>query len=187
MPLAGRMSLRIAASLLSALVAACARDAGSVPLVAPYDAGDRLGAVHAIWNNTGEERGFAAGGRLKEPEVRFRYRLDARNRSTDKLFLRLENPELVDDTGLALAQATAALGCVLGVGESEGVLAGEVWIPKSAANRVSGLRVSHFAVPLGERALKRYREWLLQGRPNEAAQIEAEIAKQAAAPPCTTG
>jgi hypothetical protein len=169
---------------LAALLAACSRDQGTVSLVPPYDDGDKLGTVHATWDNTGEERGFAAGTRLKEPEVRFRYRLDVRNRSDDKLFLRLENPEFVDDNGLAVGQAPAKVECTLQTGESKDVLTGELWVPKSAAPSVRSLRVSRFAVALGERPLRRYREWLLRGRPNEAAQIDAEIAIQAAVPAC---
>jgi len=163
--------------------AGCSRDSHTLPMVPPYT-DDAEGVITASWNNIGEERAFSGGARLKEPEVRFRYRLDARNDSDEKLFARLAEMQLVDRQGLALASDPARIECTLNSGETPGVLVGELWVPKSNAEAVHGFHVSRFAVPLGTRGVERYREWLLQGRPSQTAQVDAEIAQLAAAPPC---
>lgn len=170
--------------VFAALFVACSRDRGEVVLLAPYDDGEKLGAVHATWDNTGEQRGFAGGDRLAEPEVRFRYRVDARNRGDDKVFLRLAAAELLDDSGLPLGRAGEQVECLLASGETRGILSGEIWIPASKVKGVRSLHVRHFAAPLGGRGVKRYREWLLQGRADDAARVDAEIAQQAGVQAC---
>ncbi|HUI26522.1 MAG TPA: hypothetical protein VL403_10600 [Candidatus Kryptonia bacterium] len=166
------------------LLAGCARENNSVRLVAPFDEHAGLGEVVAAWRNTGEERAFAGGTRLKQAEVRFQYRADVRNNAGDRLFVRLADFQLVGSDGLALASDFAAVGCTLNAGVTEAVLAGEVWLPQSQADAVRGFHVAHLAVPLGQRGLARYREWLLQSRPGHTAGIDIELAQYAAAPPC---
>jgi hypothetical protein len=166
------------------LVGACARGGDGQALMTPFDTEKAVGAVTAVWRPSGEERGFDAATRLNEPEVGFRYRLDARSDLDDKLFVRLEAFALVDADGLALGTDDASVGCTLAPGRTEGVLAGTVWVPKSAVQHVDGFRVRRLVVPLGERGRALYREWALEGRPGDAAAIDGEIASYAAAAPC---
>lgn len=163
---------------------ACSSDGDAVKLVAPFNERTVLGEVTAVWKSTGEERGFAAGARLKEPQARLRYRADVRNRLGDKLFIRLGTFQLVDDAGLEIGSDSASVECTLATGASQAVLAGDVWVPKQAVGKVRGFHLEHFAVPLNDRGRALYREWLLQGRPADTAAIDAEIARYAAAPPC---
>ena len=170
--------------LAMVLVAGCSRDRNAVMLTAPFNDSTKIGQLTAVWEDAGDERAFAGGTRLAEPEVRFRFRVDAQNRLGDRLFVRLGNFQLVDATGLGLAAADASIACALSAGTTEGVLSGDVWVPKRTAKNVAGFRISHFAVPLSDRGRSLYREWLLQGRAQDAAQIDSEIGRYAAAPPC---
>jgi len=180
-----RPPLALASVILVAVSAAgCSRDHNAIALTAPFNESTKIGEVTATWENAGDERSFADAARLAEPEVRFRFRVDARNKLDDPLFVRLGSFQLVDAAGLTLGTATGEVVCALGAGTTEGVLSGDVWVRKKAANNVGGFRVSHFAVPLSERGRSLYREWLLQGRTQDAAQIDAEIARYASAPPC---
>lgn len=167
-----------------ALLLACSGDPNRVVLTAPFDAYAKLAEITGVWTNTGEERAFAEATRLKESEVRFQYRLNARNRMQDRLYVRLGGVQLVGGDGFPLGQDTAGIECTLDAGTTEGVLTGSVWLPKSKAKKVRGFRVSHFAVPLNERGRALYREWLLKHRPDQRAAIDAEITAYAAAPPC---
>lgn len=169
---------------LGIALAACARDTTTEPLVAPFNERTILGEVSAVWSNTSEERGFAGGTRLQEPEIRFQYRVDVRNRLGDKLFVRPGDFQLVDEHGLALGSDGASVECSLGSGATQAILTGDVWVRKRAVSKVRTFRIARFAVPLNERGRGLYREWLLQGRPGAAAAIDAEIARYAAAPPC---
>jgi len=182
-----RVTLRVILVMLGPfsvmLTTGCSRDAHTLPLSAPYN-DDTVGVLSATWTNSGEERAFSGGARLKEPEVRFRYRLDARNDGKDKLYLRLSDVTFADSDGLALGSDPARIACTLNAGQTDGILAGDIWVPKAAAEKVHGVRVSRVAVPLGTAEVTRYRAWLLQGRPNETAQVDAEIAALAAAPTC---
>jgi hypothetical protein len=166
------------------LVGACARGGDGQALMTPFDAEKAVGAVTAVWRPSGEERGFHAATRLDEPEVGFRYRVDARSDLDDKLFVRLDRFALVDADGLALGTDEATVGCTLAPGRTEGVLAGTVWLSKAVAERVHGFQLRRFAVPLGTRGRALYREWALEGRPGDDAAIDAEIASYAAAAPC---
>ena len=177
----------LAAGAVAALLlapAGCTRDRERHAIAAPFDGARVLGRTSATWNVTDEERAFAGGTRLDEPEVRVRYRVDVESDLEDKLYLALDGFTLLDDAGLALGDDPATGVCTLGPGTTEAVLSGDVWLARSAAARIEDFRVAHHAVPLGERDLARYREWQLQGRPEAATEIDAEIARFAAAPPC---
>jgi hypothetical protein len=138
-----------------------------------------------VWRNTGEERTFALASRLDETEVRFQYRVDVHNRLDAKLYLQLGKLELLDDDRLSLGSAADEVKCTLGPGKTEALLQGSVWVTKRSAAKVTGFRVYHFGVPLSDRGRAMYREWLLQGRPEEGAAIDAELARYASAPPCS--
>jgi hypothetical protein len=167
------------------LLAACSHDKEGVELVAPFDGGGSLGRVTAVWSKSGKDRAFAGGVRLKESEVRFQYRVDVRSRYRDKLFVEVGNFQLVDANGLALGSDTTTTSCILPDGTLQGILSGEVWLPRRLGERVKAFRVAHLAVPLGDRERKQYREWLLRGRPDGGGEVDAKIATYAAAPPCT--
>ncbi len=179
------MSIRIAAVALGLLAtfAGCHRSPEGLPLTAP-GGDDRLGTVSATWQATDDERGFANAARLDEPEVRFRYRVDVHHGGDEKLFVRLERFELVDEGGLTVAAADEAVECTLAAGTAEGTLAGDVWVRKRDAERVRDFRIRRVAAALGDAGRVQYRAWLLQGRPGDGAAIDQEIARQAAAKPC---
>ncbi len=170
--------------LLAAVSLACSRDRSTVVVTAPFNDSTKIGELTAVWNDSGEERAFANAQRLDTPEVRFRFRVDARNRLDDGMFVRLGNFQLVDRSGLTIAASDQRAECILNAGTTEGVLSGEVWVPKTAVNDVAGFRVAQFGVPLSERGRSLYREWLLQERAHEPAQADAEIAGYLAAPAC---
>ena len=186
---AGRRNARpsrfVAAVALGGLLASCSHD-DTIKLAAPFNENTIVGEVSAVWSNTAAERGFAGGDRLKEPEVRFRYRLDVRSKLGDKLFVRLGGFELVGENGLPLGSDQTNVECIVGSGATPAILQGDVWIPKRVAGSVKAFRVSHLAIPLSDRGRALYREWLLQGRPGAAAEIDAEIARHAAAPACVS-
>lgn len=171
-------------ALALALGLGCSRDGDSVRVVAPFNAESKIGEVTAVWQNTGEERAFADGTRLPEPQVRFQYRAEVHNRLHDKVFVRLTNFQLTDAQGLALATSPATVACALAGDATVAALAGELWVPNNRVDVVRGFGVSPFAVPLSERGRALYREWLLQGRTDKAAAVDAEIAGYAAAPAC---
>ena len=179
-----RSALWLSIGVLSTTtLSSCSRDEGAVVLTPPY-ADDKIGDVSAVWSNTGEERAFAEGRRLDGPEVRFRYRVDVRNRLQEKVFLRLDEFSLIAADGLEIAKDRARVECALNAGRTTGVLSGEIWVPKRRVQEVQRFHIRHISVPLSERALASYREWLLQGRPGAAAEIDAEINLAAAAPSC---
>jgi hypothetical protein len=176
----------VAGWLLLALAAGCSRgDEVGIPLTAPFDRQRVVGSVTAEWKATDEERAFADGRRLEEPEVRVRYRVDVRNDLEDKVFVRLDAFTLVDTDGLTLGADRAEVACTLGTGAIEGVLAGDVWLPKRALERVQTFRVGHLAVPLSERGRSLYREWRMAGQSGAEAAVDAEITGYGAAPACT--
>jgi hypothetical protein len=166
------------------VLAGCWGDSSGVYVTAPFNEKTELAEVSAVWKNTGEERVFAEASRLDEAQVRFQYRVDVENRLDDKLYLDLGKLELLDEEGLSLGGDTTEVKCVLGAGRSEAVLQGNVWVDKRLAKTVEGFRVDRFGVPLSDRGRAMYREWLLQGRPGEAAKIDAELAVYAGAPAC---
>lgn len=166
-----------------AMVAACRRTPEGLSLTAPGDEA-RLGTVSASWQPTEEERGFANAARLDEPEVRFRYRVDVHNGEGEKLFVRLERFELVDDGGHAVAAADASVECTLAAGTTEAVLAGDIWVRKRDAERVRDFRIRRFAAALDDEGRTHYRSWLLAGRPGDEAAVDREITRQAALPAC---
>jgi hypothetical protein len=172
--------------ILSALIllVGCPGDATRVYVTAPFNEETELAEVRAVWRNTGEERAFAEASRLAEAQVRFQYKVDVRNLLEHALYLRLGSFELVDDDRLSLAKADDQVQCVLGAGKSEALLEGAIWVPKRWAKKVTGFRLDRFGVPLSDRGRAMYRQWLLQSRPEDAAVIDAELARYAAAPPC---
>jgi hypothetical protein len=173
--------------IVTLMFAACNRDGTKVLLTPPFNDNTKVAEVAAHWDDSGEERSFAGGRKLEEPQTRVRYRVDARNRLEDKLFVRLSEFRLVGDGGAELGKDEAAIECVLSVGDSSGVLSGDVWMTKRAAQLITGFGITHYAVPLSERAQGLYREWALQGRKADAATVDAEIQKYANAPPCPRG
>ena len=178
-----RMTLLFVIATATTLAGGCRRAPDGLPLTAPGDE-TRLGTVSATWLRTDEERGFANAARLDEPEVRFRYRLDLHNGVDEKLFVRLEQFQLVDAAGLPIGTADASVACTLAAGTTQNVLAGDVWLRKRDADRVKAFQVKRFAAALDDEGRARYRAWLLAGRPGDEAQVEQEIARQAAAPAC---
>ena len=183
--MANRGLSHIAGMWMLIALSGCSRDTHTMPLAAPFDARTTLGEVHATWKNSGEERAFAQAVRLKEPEVRFQYRVDVDNRSGDKLFVRLGDFQLLGPDGLEVGKDTVRIDCTLAAGKAPGVLAGEVWVPRAHADKIGGFRATAFAVPLGERGRTRYRDWLLRGQPDNTAEVDAELARYAAATECT--
>ena len=61
-------------------------------------------------------------------------------------------------------------------------MSGDLWLGREASTRIKDFRVADHAVPLSDPGRALYREWQLQGRPGAAAEIDAEIARYAAAP-----
>jgi len=166
------------------VLAACSRGDEGIELKAPFNAETEVADVTAIWTNTGQERTRAGETPLKEPEVLIRYRVDVRNRLKGRLFVHLANFRLMDEQGMEIASDTQSAECSIGAGSTEGVLDGSVWIPKSAIDKAKEFRIDHFSVPLSVRGRALYRQYLLERRPTEAAAIDAELARYAAAPPC---
>jgi hypothetical protein len=183
--LASRAVILITIPLL--LVSSGCSDKNKVILTPPFDGHAKIGEVTASWQTTGEERAFAEGRKLETPEVRFQYRIDVRNRLEDKMFVRLSEFRLMNAGGGELAKDVRRVDCILSVGDSSGVIRGEVWVAKDAADDISGFGITHFSVPLGEIGRGHYREWALQGRTGDAATVDAEIAGYAAAPACPAG
>lgn len=165
-------------------LAGCHDDSTRLYVTAPFNEETELADVNAVWRDTGEERNFAESSRLDEPQVRFQYKVDLRNRLEHGLYVRLGGFQLVDDAGLSLGKADDSVKCVLAPGTTEAVLEGGVWVPKRSAKKVAGFRLRRFGVPLSERGRAMYREWLLQRRPEEGDAIDAELAGYAATPPC---
>ncbi len=145
-----------------------------------------MGRTSATWTVTDEQRAFADATRLDEPEIRVRYRLDVESDLQDKVFVRLTGFTFVDEDGLALGSDAGEAACTLAPGKTEAVLSGDVWLERAASARISDFRVADHAVPLSDPGRALYREWQLQGRPGAAAEIDGEIARYAAAPPCST-
>lgn len=166
------------------LLAGCWGDSDGMYVTAPFNHETELAELSATWQESDEERAFAEGSRLERPQVRFQYRVDVHNLLDDKLYLQLGKLELLDDSRLSMGAATEEVRCVLGAGKKEAILEGSVWVPKDSARKVKAFRVDRLGVPLSERGRAMYREWLLQGRPEDGAAIDAEIVAYAAAPPC---
>ena len=162
----------------------CSRDSGGIQLAAPFNDATEIGRVTAVWENTGEERAFADAARLKEPEVRFQYRVDVKNDMDHPMFVRLGGFQLLSKDGLEVGRDNSNVECIVATQGAQGALSGSVWIAKHSADRVGSFQIGHFAVPLNDRGRALYREFLLSTRPNEAQAIDAEIAAYAAAKGC---
>lgn len=163
---------------------ACSRDSGGVLLTPPFNDATEIGRVTAVWENTGEERAFADATRLKEPEVRFQYRVDVKNDMDHPMFVRLGGFQLLSKEGLEVGRENSNVECIVGTRGAQGALSGSVWVAKHSADRVGSFQIGHVAVPLNDRGRALYREFLLSTRPEEAQAIDAEIAGYAAAKGC---
>jgi hypothetical protein len=161
--------------------AGCTRSHGTVELMAPFSDDTVVGALTATWRDAGEWR--LAGG-PDTPERKVLFRVDAVNRLSDRLYVRLRDFRLLA-RGEAIDTAASA-ECTLAAGATDGVLAGALWVPASLAQRIGGFQIDRFAVPLSERGRAFYREFLLLQRPGAAAAIDTELAAYASAPPCTS-
>ncbi len=175
----------IAMCLLLGLLCGCKRGEPGIPLTAPFDNEAVVGRVTATWSRSDEQRSFAEGVRLAEPEVRYRYRVTASNQLADKLFVRLGDFTLVGRSGLRAGSDSRGVECVLAAGQAEPVLQGDVWVSAKATGDIRGFDAAHLAVPLSDVGRGMYRSWLLQGRPDQGPQVDAEIATYAAAPACS--
>jgi len=167
------------AALLVLLCAGCARSGGSVELLAPFSDDSVVGQLTASWHETGNVRAESAG----EPGAReVAFRVDALNRLSDPLYLRLGDFRLTAADGTSAASA-ATIACALAPGATPAVLSGTLWMPAVEGAAIRGFRLDHFALPLSRLGRAFYREFLLQqGR--EAAAIDAEMAAYGAAPGC---
>jgi hypothetical protein len=167
------------AALLVLLCAGCTRSGGTVELLAPFSDDSVVGQLTASWHETGNVRAESAS----EPGAReVAFRVDALNRLSDPLYLRLRDFRLTAGDGTS-ARSAATIECALAPGSTPAVLSGTLWMPSTERATIRGFRLDHFALPLSERGRAFYREFLLQqGR--EAAAIDAELAVSTAAPVC---
>jgi hypothetical protein len=161
--------------------AACSRSGGTLELLAPFSDDTVVGQVTASWRATGQARADAGGA--AEREVAFR--IDAVNRLSDRLYVRLRGFRLIAGDGTASSSALIA-ECTLAPGTTPAVLRGTLWMPAAEVSALRGFQLDHFALPLSERGRAFYREFLLQQRPDRAAAIDAELTAYAAAPACRT-
>jgi hypothetical protein len=159
--------------------AACSRSSGSMELLAPFSDDTVVGRITARWTDSGQTR----GGDPAAAERRLTFRVDAVNRLSDRLYLRLRHFRLLAADG-PREDAEASVECTLAPGATPGVLSGGVWIAAGQATAVRGFHVDYLSVPLSERGRAFYREFLLRQRPNAVPAIDAELAAEAAAPPC---
>jgi hypothetical protein len=157
-------------------LAACARSSGTAELKAAFSDDTVVGALEASWQKDGEAR--EGNG----PAHRLAFRVDATNRLSAPVYLRLREFRLLGPWGKV--GAGGAIDCALAPGTTVGVMRGTVWLPAAQAGSVRGFEVDRFVLPLSERGRAFYREFLLRQRPGDAAEIDAEIGRYAAAPPC---
>jgi hypothetical protein len=162
----------------------CRSESSHLSLVAPFNEHAKIGEVTATWVASGEERTFAGGARLRQPEMRFQYRVQVRNLLQDKLYVELADFQLTDAQGMELAADSRRSECVLAAEGSAVSLAGEIWLPRRSKERIAGFEVRRFAAPLSERGRALYREWLLQGRPRDTAEVDKRFSVYAGAPQC---
>jgi hypothetical protein len=169
---------------LALSLAACRHREEGLAVVAPFDVRKELAYLTAQWTQSPEERAFAEGFRLKEPEVRFLFRVRAHNVMRDKLYVRLDTFQLVDAQGQELGRSTAQTACTLAAGETTEVLSGDVWVDRTRAAGVRDFRLARQGVPLNDLGRELMRTWLLQGRTGREAEVDAELERYAAAPAC---
>jgi hypothetical protein len=170
--------LRMAPLVL--LCAGCTRSQGTIELLAPFSDDTVVGQITASWHAVGDARGGEAAG-ADVREVAFH--IDATNRLSEPLYLRLRDFRLVAGDGTAAASSATA-GCALPPGTTPGVLSGTLSMPAAQASSIRGFRLDHFALPLSERGRAFYREFLLEQRPDQAAAIDTELAVYVSAPAC---
>ena len=138
-------------------------------LLAPFSGDTVDGEITARWTDSGQTRD---GGTAATTERTLTFRIDAVNRLSDRLYLRLRHFRLLTAEG-SREDADARVECTLAPGATPAVLTGRVWIAASQATAVRGFQVDYLAVPLSERGRAFYREFLLGQRPNATAAIDA--------------
>jgi hypothetical protein len=153
----------------------CSRAEQTIDLKAAFSDETVVGELRPIWTASGEERDSPTGR-----ERRMTLRVDAVNRLSDPVYLRLSNLRLSAGKESIAPTATA---CALPPGRTEKVVQVDAWVAVGADERPT-IAVDYLAVPLSERGRAFYREFLLQQRPSDAAAIDAEIATYATAPQC---
>ena len=161
-------------------VCGCARSGGTVDLMPPFSDDTVVGQLSVRWTDSGETR--ATGG-ADGTRRRVEFRIQAENLLSDRLYLRIRELRLIARDGTAVT-GDADAACALAPRATAVILTGSVWVPSADANAIRGFRVDPLAVPLSERGRAFYREFLLRQRPDAAAQIDAELAAYASAPPC---
>jgi hypothetical protein len=161
------------------LGAACSRSSDTIELKPAFSDQTVVGELTASWRPDGESRVAAGDGGT---EQRVAFRIDAHNRLSEPIYLRLH------DVGLIAPGASPAAGapfeCTLRPGTTAAIVQGTAWIASGLVADIRGVRVDAFTVPLSERGRAFYREFLLRQRPGDAEAIDAEIAVYAAAPRC---
>lgn len=163
-PVSGRGAALALAVLV--LVAGCRRREEGVFVTAPFNEHTRLARIDVAWEISGDTLGF---------DVR------AENRLSDRLYLRLGGLRLLDERGEVVGSSQEFRGCILAAGATDSVLRGV--LPRPAAD-VEGFEIERFGVPLSDRGRAIYREFLLQSGSGAPAEVDAEIAGYAGAPPC---
>jgi hypothetical protein len=145
-------------------------------LLAAFSDDTVVGELNATWTDAPPPNGSTHTGR------RVHVRVQASNHLADRLYVELREFRLLTADGNAAVVGNAA--CALAPQASDVVLEGDVSLPGGASNSVRGFRVDPLAVPLSDRGVAFYREFLLAQRPGAAADIDRVLAAYAAAPPC---
>jgi hypothetical protein len=161
----------------------CARSERTIELKPVFSDETVVGEVRAHWAETGAQRSVGDAG-AAEREVG--YRLDASNRLTEPLYLRVTDLRLIGQGG-AIPTAAAPVACQLAPGRGQVLVRGSVWVPATQASGVRDAQAKLFVLPLSERGRAFYREFRLGQRPRDAAAIDAELETYGSAPPCGGG
>ncbi len=171
-----RRTVLCAAVALTLQCAGCTRSSGRIELLAAFSDDTVVGELGATWSDASPPDRSAQTGR------QVHVRVQASNHLADRLYVELRAFRLVTADGNAVVVGNAA--CALAPQASGVVLEGDAWLPGGAGNPVRGFRVDPLAVPLSDRGVAFYREFLLAQRPGAAADIDRVLAAYAAAPPC---
>jgi len=176
-------ALRIAGlALLLGAALGCARSGGSIDLLPPFSDDTVVGTLKASWHDTGRQRVADAAGAVQHEVM---VRVDAQNRLSDRLYVALGALRLRVPSG-SVEVAEASTTCSLAPGNTPTLLAGRVWLPAAEADRIRGFQIDHLAVPLSQRGLAIYREYLLGQHRGDPPAIDSELAALGAAPPCAS-
>jgi hypothetical protein len=172
-----RGTVALCAALTLALqCTGCTRSSGRMELLAAFSDDTVVGELSATWTDA------TAADRSAPPGRQVHVRVQGVNRLADRLYVELREFRLVTADGNAVVVGNAA--CALAPQASGVVLEGEAWLTGSANNSVRGFRVDPLAVPLSDRGVAFYREFLLAQRPGAEADIDRVLAAYAAAPRC---